>query len=251
MCKRIDHRLGDLSLSDVSAYRAYLNDHPSEWGVLESLSWIPISRFYRDKGLFQLLEGEILPHLARNAVAGGRQGLRCWSIGCASGEEPYTLAILWKTALEPLFPPLRFRVLATDIDPHAIERARRGCYARSSLKELPGGWQTTAFDPGPEGFTLKAIYRELVAFDVQDVRHAAPDGVFDVVLCRYLAFTYFDDWQQRDVLARIDNTLVPGGALVIGGMESLPSGVTTLTPWREGARIYRKSPTVPPVRSSP
>jgi chemotaxis protein methyltransferase CheR len=242
VCKRIDRRLKDLDLPNIAAYRAYLESHPTEWSVLDSLSRIPLSRFYRDKGVFQFLEREVLPQLAQNAVADGRHQLRCWSIGCASGEEPYTLAILWKMALAPQFPDLGCHILATDVDPHAIERARKACYAASSLKDLPDDWRTHAFNLIPEGCIVTSEYRELVSLELQDIRTAALDGFFDLILCRYVAFTYFDDVQQQKILAKIEETLVPGGARVIGSTESRPGGVTALTLWTKDARVYRKDP---------
>ncbi|HXF94311.1 MAG TPA: protein-glutamate O-methyltransferase CheR [Nitrospiraceae bacterium] len=250
VCKRIDRRLKELNLPRAAAYRAYLDDHPPEWSVLDSLCWIPLSRFYRDKRVFQTLEREVLPQLAQDALADGRHELRCWSIGCASGEEPYTLAILWKTALEPRFPALGLQILATDVDPHAIERAKQACYAASSLKELPDDWRARAFVPTPEGFIVKPEYRELVSFELQDIRIAAPDGWFDLILCRYVVFTYFDDTQQQETLAKIEQKLVPGGALVIGSMESLPGGTTSLIPWTKNAGIYRQSQAGPAIHKS-
>ncbi len=242
VCRRIDRRLKELNLPHVAAYRAYLDNHPPEWSVLDSLCWIPLSRFYRDKGVFQLLEREVLPHLVQNALAAGRNKLRCWSIGSASGEEPYTLAILWKTVLEPQFPGLGLHILATDVDPHAIERAGQACYSASSLKELPADWRAHAFVLTPEGFVVKPAYRELVSFELQDIRTTVPDEWFDLILCRYVVFTYFDDIQQREILVKIEQKLVVGGVLVIGSTEDLPEGATLLTPWTKTARVYRKDP---------
>ncbi len=250
VCKRIDRRLKELHLPDVATYRAYLDHHPPEWSVLDSLCWIPISRFYRDKGIFQLLEREVLPQLARNALAAGRRELRCWSIGCASGEEPYTLAILWKIALEARFPDLRFEILATNVDPHAIERARRACYPTSSLKDLPEEWRARAFVPTSEGLRVTREYRERVSFELQDIRTATPDGFFDLILCRYVVLTYFDDTRQQETLARIEKKLVPGGALAVGSTETIPPGMTALTPWTTSAKVYRKGPVRPATPTS-
>ena len=89
--KRINSRLQELGLPSLEAYRAYLTDHPSEWATLDTLCWIPISRFYRDRGVFQHVEHEILPRLAQLALARREGEIRCWSAGCAGGEEPYTV----------------------------------------------------------------------------------------------------------------------------------------------------------------
>ncbi len=240
--KRIRRRLQELGFSGVAEYRAYLEDHPAEWAVLDALCWISISRFYRDKGVFQYVAREILWQLAQKVVTDGASEVRCWSAGCAAGEEPYTLAILWKQHLAAQCPTLEMRIVATDVDPQAIQRAKRGCYPASSLKDLPAEWRAQAFVPSDQGFCLKPEYQELVTFFVQDVRETVPDGLFQLILCRNVAFTYFDDALQKETLHTITERLVPGGALVIGALEALSEGVWGLEPWAKKLGVYRKSP---------
>ena len=96
VCKRIQRRLRDLALPDMAAYRAYLTNHPEEWRVLDEYCRITISRFYRDRAVFDYLQQTLLPKLAQQAMDQGDPTLRCWSAGCASGEEAYTLKILWE-----------------------------------------------------------------------------------------------------------------------------------------------------------
>lgn len=79
----------ELGLADLAAYRAYLETDPAEWAGLDALTHITISRFRRDRGVFEVIDRQVLPQLAR------RSSLSAWSAGCASGEEPYTLAIGW------------------------------------------------------------------------------------------------------------------------------------------------------------
>jgi chemotaxis protein methyltransferase CheR len=240
--KGIARRIRDLGLSGLPAYRAYLDTHAGEWSLLDALCRIPISRFYRDRGVFQCLEEEVLPELGRLAAARGDSELACWSIGCASGEEPYTLAIVWRLGPGLRFPGLRLRVLATDVDPEGLARARRGWYSRSSLKDLPPAYFEQAFAPIGQGWGLGEAYRDGVTFAEQDIRRTAPSGPFHLVLCRNVAFTYFDEDRQRDVLRTIVERLVPGGALVVGSAESLPDGVAGLEVWPARTRVYRRGP---------
>ena len=242
VCRRVDRRLTALGLPDVSAYRAYVEEHPAEWPALDALCRISNSRFYRDRGVFQRLERDALPRLARMAAARGEEEVRCWSAGCASGEEPYTLAMLWRLRLAPQFPSLGLKILATDADPQAIERAAAACYPASSLKELPADVRGAAFVPTPDGFCVKEEYREAVTFREQDIRVAAPDDRFHLILCRNVAFTYFDDALQRETLHRIGDRLLPEGALVIGRRERLPDGTPRFEPWAREPEIYRKVP---------
>ena len=240
--KRIQRRLQSLGLNSLTDYQIYLEAHPEEWAVLDSYCWIPISRFYRDKGVFQLLEQEVLPSLARQGRAQGESILRCWSLGCASGEEPYSLSLAWKLSLESHFPDLRFMVLATDVDVEAIGRARRACYPPSSLRDLPEGWRTSAFDQQPDGFYLKPEFREPVTFLTQDIRETAPGDTFHVILCRYLAFTYFDESLQRKTLRNLVERMCAGGVLVVGNLETLPDEDFGLTLWGEKSGVFKRTP---------
>jgi chemotaxis protein methyltransferase CheR len=239
--KRINHRLEELELPSMEAYRAYLEDHPAEWAILDSSCWIPISRFYRDRRLFQHVEHEILPELGQPLAARKEGEIRCWSAGCAGGEEPYTLAIIWKHRLAMQFPALRLRIVATDIDPQAIHRAERGCYRASSVRDLPSELRTQAFITVADELCLKDEYRVAVTFMVQDIRDRAPDGPFHLILCRNLVFTYFDETLQRKTMQRLTESLAPGGALIIGNLESLPAGPWGIRPWSTGAGVFRKA----------
>jgi chemotaxis protein methyltransferase CheR len=239
--KRIHRRLQELELPSLATYRAYLEKHPGEWPALDTLCQIGISRFYRDRNVFQHLEHEILPHLAQRLLSRGESVLHCWNAGCAGGEEPYTLAIIWRQRLELQFPTLRLRIVATDINSQAIRRAERGCYRASSLKELPPEWCEQAFISINDELCLKDEHRAPVTFVVQDIREQLPEGVFDLILCRNLVFTYFDEGYQTKTIQRLSSRLVPGGVLVIGKVESLPHGTSGIQPWSAGLGVYRKS----------
>ncbi len=239
--KRIQRRLETLRLSTVADYRRYLESHPEEWTVLDSLCWISISRFYRDKAVFEFLEQEVLPSLARQSLAEDESVLRCWSIGSAGGEEPYSLSLLWKLKLHAQFLTVRLVILATDIDEQAIARARRGYYSSGCLKDLPEEWRTQGFDRTAEEFQIKPEYREPVTFLVQDIREAVPTETFHLILCRYLPFTYFDASLQDKTLRCLVGMMRTGGALVIGKGETLPPGEFGLIPWSEEEGVYRRA----------
>ncbi len=239
--KRVNRRLQELGLPSLDAYRVYLEDYPYEWATLEALCWINISRFYRDRSVFEHLANEILPQLAQGVVAHRESEIRCWSAGCAGGEEPYTLSIIWRNCLAKQFPQLRMRIVATDIDPLALHRAERGCYRASSVKDLPAEWRVQTFDTIGNELCLKDQYRSGVTFMLQDIRERAPEELFDLILCRNLAFTYFDEIQQRKTMQTLSDRLVPGGTLIIGHLESLPDGPWKMNPWPARLGIYRKS----------
>jgi chemotaxis protein methyltransferase CheR len=136
-----------------------------------------------------LLESAAFPACAVAARARGDTAIRCWSAGCASGEEPYTIRLVWDIAVARRFP----------------------------------------------GMTLEIDVR----FERQDICAAQPDGPFDLVFCRNLAFTYFDAGGQRTVLRAILDRLRPGGFLIIGAHERLPDVAEGLEPLSAGVPIYR------------
>ena len=242
VCKRIDRRCKALGLAGPRVYRDYLEQHPAEWEPLDRLCTITISTFYRDKAVFDFLGTVLLPHLARDARQHTAHVLNALSIGCASGEEPYTLRLVWHFHVAPVHRGLLLAVVATDILPELLERARKACYPASSLKRLPEAWRAQAFETVAGRYCLRAEYRQGIEFIQQDVRTALPAGDFNLILCRNLVFTYFDEGTQRQILQRLLASLLPDGALVIGHRETLPSGTTGLATWPGAERlgIYRR-----------
>jgi chemotaxis protein methyltransferase CheR len=233
VCKRIERRAKTLGLGDAAAYRRYLEAHALEWDELKSLCTVSISRFYRDRAVFDCLAARVLPALARAALERRAARLECWSAGCASGEEPYTVAIMCQSILE-----MQFRVLGTDLDAALLARAQAGCYGASSLKELPAAWRSRAFQRRAKLFCLGANYRRGVEFERRDLLAEPPQREFDLVLCRNLAFTYFAPDPARAALERIAARLRPGGALVIGVHERLPPDAGALAPWQGCRAIW-------------
>ncbi len=221
VCRRIRRRIAELELGGFDDYRCYLEAHERESKRLDGMCRITISRFYRDRKVFERLARRILPQLAADALERGAP-VRVWSAGCASGEEPYSLAIAWRLEAAPRFPAVALELFASDADPHMLERARRGIYSAGTLRELPASWRW-AFRPQDELFALEEELKSMVTWLCQDLRSEMPDGPFDLVLCRNLAFTYFAVPIQRRILAELTLRLRPGGLLVIGGHESLPA----------------------------
>jgi chemotaxis protein methyltransferase CheR len=241
VCKRVDRRIRDLGLAGVEAYQAYLEEHTDEWEQLDSLCRITISRFCRDKEVFAVLAEEVLPSLVRGVRERGDTTLRIWSAGCGSGEEPYTLAILWAVDLQSRFPEISIDIVATDADPNMMRRARDACYEFGSLKDLPESLRDRVFAREDDAYCLKPEYKRNIEFLEQDIRRELPVGPFDLILCRNLVFTYFDDAVQLKTLSRIVDAMHDNAALVIGAHEKLPEGAKGLLMWFDKQRIYRKS----------
>jgi len=240
VCKRIGRRIRELNLSDGADYRIYLENHAAEWSVLDDLCRVTISRFYRDREVFAALEGEVLPVLAEQVLSQGEGTLMVWSAGCASGEEPYTLTLLWRFALQDRYPGLQLAILATDTELTLLTRARQACYPASSLKRLPPTWRESAFEKSGDAWCLRPEYRMGITFLEHDIRDLPPDGPFYLVLCRNLVLTYFDAELQREVLNRIRDALHPGGILITGARETLPDDDLGFASWRGGIPVFRK-----------
>lgn len=246
VCRRITRRMGELGLDGIAAYRNLLNERSGEWQELDRLCRITISRFFRDREVYGLLADMVLPALAAQARARGEAALRCWSAGCCAGEEPYTLALLWQYRLaRQLAGEIRLEIVATDVDPAMLARARVGRYGRGSLRELPGEWVSGSFRREKDLYALSEPVRSQVAFLCHDLRAAPPFAAqFHLIFCRNLAFTYFDTASQLAVLDKLCGSLRPGGALVIGCHERLPDHGLPLVAWQPHAKIFRYEPSV-------
>lgn len=236
--KRLRRRLSELSLEDIEAYGAYLEADPEEWKRLDAMCRIPISRFYRDCSIFEHLTDTVLRDLAERASRANRGLLRVWCAGCASGEEPYSIAIAWRLAIGGAYPGVELDVLGTDLDAGMLERARRGCYPGGTLRELPERWRQAAFEPQGDSFCLRPAFRAGVRFDQADLRSCLPEGPFDIVACRNLAFTYFDEGSRARVANALINVMRPGAVLVIGAKEALPPAIDRVRERHRG--IYEK-----------
>jgi len=239
VCKRLGRRLEELKLPDLKRYRMYLQDNPLEWHILDSMCRITISRFYRDKAIYNALRTKVFPALIENGQQQGDKILSCWCIGAASGEEPYSISLVWDlSGLKKRGTELK--ILATEIDQRLIRRAGTGCYPASSIRELPSKMRTRAFTQEDGLFCLKEDYKQRVQFQQQDIRNAQPDSTFHLILCRNLVFTYFSPELQEEIAQQLVLRLKPGGGLVIGSHEEFPKVIPTLVPWLPRQRIYRR-----------
>jgi chemotaxis protein methyltransferase CheR len=240
-CKRIARRARSLGLPTLAAYRARLERDPDEWSALAAQCTVTISRFWRDRAVFDALSARVLPALAQAARERGSGRVDAWSAGCASGEEAYSLALAWRFGPQARFPEIQLDILGTDVDPVLIERARSACYRSSSLDALPADWREAAFERRDDRYCLRGPLRAGVEFARQDLRAELPERSFDAILCRNLAFTYFGAALARDALGRLGSRLRPGGALVVGLHERLPERAAGFVPWPDCRAVYRRA----------
>ena len=243
--RRVMQRMESLGIHDFPAYLARLRETPREREALRPLLTVTISRFFRNRKVFETLATHILSPLA----AKGRPA-RAWSAGCASGEEAFTLRILWEELPGPH--PL-LSIHATDIDEACLARATGGLYSESSLREVPGPIVERYFRREGGKYRLREDVVRSVTFRRHDLLFEPPPGAFDLILCRNAAFTYFASRRRSEIAESIASALPPGGVLVLGRTEKLPPGTSAwFTPACPSGNIYRRlGPATSPNPSHP
>jgi chemotaxis methyl-accepting protein methylase len=235
--RKVERRVAEVGLADFKGYLHKVKKDSKERLFLSKILTITISRFFRDTEVFDALARSIFPDLLRE----NSSVLRIWCTGCASGEEPFSLALLWQEKFEQTWPQVHLFVLATDIDETLLERAKEGTYKKSSLREIPEDTLRNFFKKEGEFYILEPAIRERIEFKRHDLLHEEPFLGMDVVLCRNLAFTYFSKGGQIEAAKKIALSLREKGYLVIGKDESLPLTYPTLfVPVFPNEKIYRK-----------
>jgi chemotaxis protein methyltransferase CheR len=237
--RRIALRVRARGFSEARPYLALLEREEAELDALLAALTIHVSQFFRNPSTFALLERQILPELLRRVQAEGRRTLRLWSVGCASGEEPYSLALL----LQELAPPgLELSILGTDISAAILETARQGLYEPARLAEVPAAVRERYFTPEGRGFRLAGSIRRLVHFKLHNMLTAPEFPRADLILCRNVLI-YFSREEQERILQRFAAALPVGGILVLGKAEMLLGESRRLFSTEcAGERIYRRQP---------
>ena len=142
--------------------------------------------------------------------------------------------------LQQRCPDIRLRILATDIDPQLLNRARIACYPFSSLKDLPAAWRESAFAVSSGRYCVQTLFKRPVLFVEHDVRGPLPVTALQLILCRNLVYTYYDEDLQCEITQRLVNALQPGGLLVVGSHETLPGDVPGFMSLSCDRAIYKK-----------
>jgi chemotaxis methyl-accepting protein methylase len=237
--RKVERRLTQMGLSNFEEYLPKVKKDSEEQCFLSKIFTVTISRFFRDKKVFDTLRQYVFPNLLKE----DRKELKIWSIGCASGEEPYSLSLLWKEAFERSHPHIVLSLLATDIDEKMLERAKGGKYKKSSLKEVPEEILRKFFNREGEFYLLDEIIRESTEFRRHDILREEPFRGMDIISCRNLAFTYFSEERRMEILKKIASSLKEKGYLVIGKDEFLPLTYPTLfVPSDPEGKIYERFP---------
>jgi len=203
----------------------------------ERLMTVSISRFFRDRRFWKIMQGRILTIIAKNAC----QVVRVWSAGCASGEEVYSLRILWEGLRKSYTPIPDLSILATDLSSRYLDRAKAAIYSRSSMREVPEAIRSTYFETLAGGkYVLRSWMRDGIVWQVHHLLSDPPGVTFDLIFLRNNLLTYYTDEVKIPAMTRVAHSLVPGGFLVIGSHERIPMEPAGLKHWEDSTYIFQK-----------
>ncbi len=217
--RRIHRRMTVNHCQTINDYRLLLETHPEEIGELAKAFLINVSQFFRDKEAFEYLKTEVLPALIKRASEKDKV-LRFWSAGCATDEEPYSLAMLISDLLGVHITEWSVKIFATDVDEASIEFARRGLFTEAHLQGVPKNYHQRFFEQVDQGYRISKTLRQLVIFGQQDLSKSAPFPRIDLLLCRNVLI-YFTPELQDAVLNQFIFSLNPGGYLFLGKAETV------------------------------
>jgi two-component system, chemotaxis family, CheB/CheR fusion protein len=214
--RRVRKRMFEIGVGSYSAYLEKVRQDPAEVNQLLNTVLINITEFFRDPQAWDCLRNEILPSMLRRMKEG--DSFRAWSAGCASGEEPYSLAILLADYFGARVGQFDIKIYATDNDEDALNAARRGEYRADRLQKISQSWREQYFD-GESHLRVNRDIRRMVIFGRSNLVKDAPISHCNLVICRNVLI-YFDAAAQKQVLARLQYALDPGGVLFLGKAES-------------------------------
>ena len=246
LMRRVMKRMAALKgIKTYDAYQDYLEVHPEEFATLFSTILINVTSFFRDAPAWDYLATKVIPGMLKAKGASGPVRICC--IGCASGEEAYTIAMLLAEAMGEKAFRERAKVYATDIDSDALTQARHGVYTGKAVATVPAKLRAKYFDSSyADRFVVKGELRRAVIFGRLDLVQDAPISRVDLLLCRN-TLMYFNAEAQSKIIARFHFALNDSGLLVLGKSEMLLSHSDLFSTVDLEHRVFSKVPT-PHVR---
>jgi chemotaxis methyl-accepting protein methylase len=241
--RRVRDRIEELDLDGYRSYLDLLRKDGEEASRFPDRIRLTLSRFFREKERWESLAGSGIPCLLEESPS---PVLRAWSVGCCGGEEPYTLALLWRDRLKGKYPGRSIAITATDIDEPSLQRASEARYEFPSLREIPEEMRQRWFHRDEGGFRLDGSVKDMVSFTKRNLFDEELDGGLDIgmdlVLCRYFVFTYYRGARRQAAVKKLWESTRPGGLLMIGSKEGLtPEDRAFFEPWKEETGLFRRS----------
>ena len=238
--RRIGIRIRTTSSQSIEAYLDLLLHDENELDMLLKVLKIHVSQFFRNPSTFEKLHLQILPEVFALKGREGRDALMIWSVGCARGEEPYSVAMMVHRHFGEEWKAGRITIEATDVDAGILEKARRGTYRAERLVDVPEEMRNRYFTKKDGRYHLSSEIRDMVNFRQSDLSRPNDFIPSDLILCRNVLI-YFERWQQLRITGGFEEYLRPGGFLVLGQGETVlhehKRSFETVCPTE---RIYRR-----------
>lgn len=216
-------RMKQVSIPDILDYMQLLESSSMERQQFVDSLYVSWSDFCREPVTFSILEKVILPEIIGRKKSG--QQIRIWSVGCAKGQEPYSIAMLTEDLLKKKEHDLSLRIFATDISTPSLQKAQAGIYESDEMGNLPLKWIKNYFDKADDRFSVCSKIKERVAFsyyDIFDIETNSPPesiyGEFDLIFCRNLLI-YYNEASQKHIVEKLKLSLSKEGYLVVGETE--------------------------------
>ena len=241
LMRRVERRMAMLEVRSFADYTDYLEVHPEEFSQLFNSILINVTSFFRDPLPWKFLAETVVPKLLHDNAG---ESVRVWSAGCASGEEAYSLAILFAEALGHEAYRERVKIYATDVDEEALATARQAAYSAKDLEAIEDpALRERYFEPVNGRFCFRADLRRTIIFGRHDLVQDAPMSRLDFLACRN-TFMYFNAETQERILSRFHFALNSTGYLFLGRAELLLTHGSLFTPLDLKCRVFVKVPQV-------
>jgi two-component system, chemotaxis family, CheB/CheR fusion protein len=237
LMRRVRHRMDQAGYATYEEYLDVLQASSDEFASLFNTILINVTAFFRDPEAWEFISDDVVARML--AERGPHDPIRVWSAGCASGQEPYTLAMLLAQAMEPDSFSQRVKIYATDIDEEALAQARTGSYDTKAVEGVPQDLLARYFEQVNSRYVVHKDLRRTVIFGRNDLVKDAPISRVDLLVCRN-TLMYLNAETQRNVLGRLNFALAPQGTLFLGHAEMLLSHSDRFTPLNLKNRIFRK-----------
>ncbi|MBF0513718.1 MAG: PAS domain-containing protein [Desulfovibrionaceae bacterium] len=237
--RRIERRMGLHRIDKIATYVRYLQETPQEAELLFRELLIGVTQFFRDPATWEQLKTQCLPLLFAAYPAGGT--LRAWTAGCSTGEEAYTLAMVFREALDRLTPSAHYslQIFATDLDADAIAKARSGRYPPNIAADVSAERLNRFFMQEEDGYRVCKEIRDCVVFAPQNVIMEPPFTKLDILICRNLLI-YLEPALQKKLFPLFHYALKPDGILFLGGSETIGAFTDLFAPAGGKTRLYRR-----------
>lgn len=244
--RRIERRMGLHQLTRIEDYVRYLQENPQEIDILTKELLIGVTRFFRDPQAWQALQEKAIRDLVLNAPGGSM--IRVWVVGCSTGEEAYTMAIVLRECLNVLdrYGEISYQIFATDLDAEAIEIARHGRYVASIAADISPERLERYFVKEDEHYRVRQEFRETIIFARQNLITAPPFIHLDILCCRNLLI-YFSDELQEKLIPIFHYALKPGGVLFLGTAETIGDYGELFKTVDSRQKIFRRRETSAPL----